>query len=83
MIFFDVGQRLDQLVGEVLGVGVQHADPLDAVDLVQFAEQFGEPRPAVQVHAVVGRVLGDDDQFAHAVGGQFAGLADRPPRSAW
>ena len=32
--------------------------------------------PAVEVEAVVGRVLGDDDQLADAVGGQLAGLAD-------
>ena len=31
---------------------------------------------AVEVHAVIGRVLGDDVQLADAVGGQFAGLGD-------
>ena len=70
-----VGQRLDQLVGEVDRVGVEDADPLQPVDLVQLAQQLGQPHPAVQVQAVIGRVLGDDDQLAHAVGGQFAGLA--------
>ena len=58
MIFFAAGQRLDQLVGEVLRVGVQHADPLDAVDLVQLAEQLGQPHAAVEVHAVVGACPG-------------------------
>ena len=78
MIFFAVGQRLDQLVGEVDRVGVQDANPVDAVDLVQLAEQLGQARPAVEVEAVVGRVLGDDDQLADAVGGQLAGLGHAP-----
>ena len=39
-------------------------------------QQLGQPRLAVQVHAVVGGVLGDDDQLAHAVGRQLLGLGD-------
>jgi len=40
------------------------------------AQQLGQPHLAVQVHAIIGRVLGDDDQLADAVAGQLAGLAD-------
>ena len=76
MIFFAPASVSISSSREVFGVGVEHADPLDAVDLVEFAEQFGEARAAVQVQAVVGRVLGDDDQFADAVGGEFARLAN-------
>ena len=83
MIFFARRQRLDQLVGEVHRVGVEDANPLDAVDLVELAQQLGEPHSAVQVEAVIGRVLGDDDQLADAVGGQFAAPRGRLPRSAW
>ena len=70
------GDRLDQLVGEVHRVEVHQPDPVEALDLLQLAQQLDQPRLAVQVHAVVGRVLGDDDQLAHAVGGQLAGLGD-------
>ncbi len=42
--------------------------------MLQLAQQFGQPRLAVQVEAVVGGVLGHDHQLAHAVGGQLAGL---------
>ena len=43
--------------------------------LVQLAQQLRQPHLAVEVEAVVGRVLGHDDQLADAVGGQLAGLA--------
>ena len=74
---------VDQLVGEVDRVGVEDANPLDAVDLVQLAQQLGQAHPAVEIEAVIGRVLGDEDQLADAVGGQLLGLARPPPRSAW
>src|SRR5262249_38162927 len=70
------GEGVDQLVGEVDRVGVEDADPLDTVDAVQFAQQFRETNTTVQIEAIVGRVLGDDDQLADAVLGQLAGLAD-------
>ena len=39
-------------------------------------KQLGQPGPAVEVDAVVGHVLGDQDQLADAVGGQLFGLGD-------
>src|SRR5262249_29740284 len=66
----------DQLVGEVDRIRVEDADPLDAVDLVQLAKQLGEAHAPVEIHAVVGRVLSDKDQFADAVGRKLAGFAD-------
>ena len=71
-----LGDRVDQLVGHVHRVEVHQPDPVETVDLLQLAQQLHQPRFAVQVHAVVGRVLGDDHQFAHAVGRQLAGLGD-------
>ena len=70
------GDRVDQLVGYVHRIEVHQANPVEPVDLLQLAEQFDEPRLAVQVHAVVRRVLGHDHQLAHAVGGQLTGLGD-------
>ena len=76
MIFWRRAQRLVQLVGEVVRVVVEDADPVDPLDLVELAEQLGQPGPAVEVDAVIGHVLGDEDQLADAVGGQLAGLLD-------
>ena len=67
---------VDEAIGEVDRVEVHQADPLDAVHLLELIEQFHEPGLAVEVHAVIGRVLRDDHQLLHAVGGEFAGLAD-------
>ena len=49
-------------------------DPFDAVDAAQAAQQLGEHPPAVEVDAVVGRVLRNDHQLPDALRGQFAGL---------
>ena len=68
------GDRLDQLVGHVQRIQVHQPDPVEALDLVQAAEQFGQPGPAVGVHAVERRVLGHEDQLPHAVGRQLLGL---------
>ena len=76
MIFFEVASASSTLVADVFGVGVQHANPLDARHAVELFQQFRQPRAAVQVHAVVGGILGDDDEFPHAVGGEFVRLAD-------
>ena len=71
-----LGDRSNQLVGEVDRVQVHEADPLDAVDLFELAEEFGEHDLAVEVHAVIGGVLSDDDQFLDAVSCQFFGFLD-------
>ena len=68
------GHRLDHLVGEPGGVGVVEPDPFDAVDAAQAAQQLGDHPPAVEVDAVVGRVLRDDHQLPDALPGQLAGL---------
>ena len=70
------GDLVDEAIGEMDRVEIHEPDPLDPVDLLEFFEQFHEPGLAVEVHSVVGRVLRDDHQFLHAVGGQFLGLAD-------
>ncbi len=69
-------QDIIKVVGEVVRVVVEDPDPVEPVDLVELAEQLGQPGPPVQVHAVIGHVLGDQVQLADAVGGEFAGLLD-------
>ena len=67
-------QRVDQLIGEVDWIGIKHSNPFESIDTIEFAEQLGQPDPAIEIHAVVGRVLRHDDQFPDAVGGQFTRL---------
>jgi hypothetical protein len=61
-------EHRDQLVGDVHWIEVHQANPLDPVDLFQLSQELCQPRFAVQIDAVVGRVLRDDDQLFHAVG---------------
>ena len=63
--------RVDQLVREVHGVEVHQPNPVESLDLLQFLEQLDEADLAVQIEAVIRRVLCDEVQFAHAVFGEF------------
>ena len=60
----------------MLRVEVHQPDPLEPFDLLELAEQLHEPRLAVEIHSIVGRILGDDDELLDAVGGELVGLAD-------
>ncbi len=55
-------------------IQVQQPDPIDAVDRLQLAQQLDQPDLAVEVEPVIGGVLRDDIQFAHAVSRQLTGL---------
>ncbi len=76
MIFRGMAQHVVELVGEELGIAVEDANPVEPLDLVELPQQLGQPRPAVEVDAVVGHVLRDQDQLADAVAGQLLGLGD-------
>ena len=68
------GHHLDHVVGEGRRIGVVQPDPLDAVDAAEPAQQFGQHAASVEVDAVIGRVLRDDDQLADPAGGELARL---------
>ena len=57
-------------------VEVEQADPLEAVDRVQLAQQAGERAALVAVDAVERRVLRDEQQFLDAARRERARLAD-------
>mmetsp|Transcript_53216 Transcript_53216/g.168979 ORF Transcript_53216/g.168979 Transcript_53216/m.168979 type:complete len:218 (-) Transcript_53216:706-1359(-) len=62
-----LGDGLDQLLAEVRGVGVEDADPFDALDLVKLPQQLREPPPIrLDVHAVLVGVLRDQVELLHA-----------------
>ena len=79
------GHHLDQPVGDVAGVGVHDADPIDLRGGLRpgCSSRCGQPIFHAQVVAVIGGILGDQDHLAHAHVLQAAGLGqDRLHRAA-
>ena len=72
-----VGRDLvDQLLGEVGRVAVQQADPAQALDPRQLAQQRGQRGAVLPVAAVLVGVLGDEVELEGARGDERAGLGD-------
>ena len=71
---FAGGHGLDQFIGERIRIAVQDADPLQIGDPVQVLQQVGQTQPVVQVDAVLGGILGHQDQFPHALAHQLPGF---------
>ena len=57
------GHDPDQLVRDVILVGVHDADPFDAVDPAKLLQESGQHRAAFDVLPVITGVLCDQDQF--------------------
>src|SRR5207247_10850773 len=55
-------------------IAVEQADPADSVNGRKLAKQFGKHRPAVEIVAVLRRILGDEVQLFHALLCQPRGL---------
>ncbi len=79
-----LGVGADHVLAHVLGVRARVADPVDALDRVDPAEQLGEAHPALrrQVAAVAVDVLAQQGHLADAVGGEALDLADQLRRVA-
>ncbi|MBR6263775.1 MAG: hypothetical protein IKR05_11255 [Prevotella sp.] len=71
-----LAHQVEQLIGEAQRVAVMQADPLEAVDVSQCLHQLHDMRLAVNVVAVIGQVLGDEDELLHALLGQTSRLFD-------
>ena len=63
------GNLFDEPVGEIHRVEVHQPDPLEPLDLLKRVEQFHEPRLAIEVEAVIGRILRDDYELLHPIRG--------------
>ena len=64
---FAGGHHLDQPVGDIAGIGVHDADPVHVWNGVgQLLQQDRQTILHPQVVTVIGRILGDQDQLAHA-----------------
>jgi len=71
-------------MSSVMVVGrVEQPDPLDPVNPVQVPQEPGKGAALPVIHAEIRRVLGDQQQLAHALIGQVPGLReDRLGRAA-
>lgn len=67
------GDGVNQLVGQVVGVEIVQPDPVEGQP-AQSPQQLRQLPLPVQVHAVAGNILGDDDALLHAVVRQGLGL---------
>ena len=83
-IFADVvvlRDGVEQLAGDAVGVGVEEAEPAQAVDAGELVEEGGEAVFDAEIFAVAGGVLADEGDFLDAAGDELAGLRRRPTRS--
>ena len=69
-----LAHQVKQLVGKAERIAVMQADPLEAVDVAKGLHQLHDVGLSVEVVAVIGQVLGNEDQFLHALLGQFLGF---------
>ena len=70
----DIPHRFRDLDGDLLGIAVHQADPLDAFDLRQVPKKLRERLVPIQVGAVEGRLLGHQNQLLDSLGGKYLRL---------
>src|SRR5205085_8170485 len=66
--------RLQQLAGDLVGIGVEKPYPAQVSNLRQPLQQQCQAVLETQVFAITGGVLADQGNFAHALGSQALGL---------
>ena len=75
----DVGVTLhhsQQFPREISGICVVETYPFHPFDVGHSVDEFGDGATTVKVYAVVGQLLGDDVELAHATGHQLAHLIE-------
>ena len=78
-IFHDLrfaGDHINEFIGSVRGIEVVEPDPVE-VQLAKLLQQFRKLMLAVEVRAVPGDVLSDDDQLLHPGGGKLRRLVQQ------
>ena len=66
----------NKCIADTFRIGVQDTDPADAVDFLQAVQQLTDGAGSAPVLAVGGGVLRDQNQLAHTLARQPAGLGD-------
>ncbi len=64
--FFVLRDRVEQLAGDFVGIGVEKTHPAQIFDAGEFFEQQGQAIFQAEVFAVAGGVLADERDFADA-----------------
>ena len=64
------------IIWETERIAIMQADPFKAIDVAQSFHQLHNVRLAVNVVAIIGQVLCDEDEFLHALLGQTFGFFD-------
>jgi len=80
--FLFPGDDLDERILEVvrMGVGIQEANPFDALDPYHIPQECFERNPLFQIPAIRTRILGDQNYFSNASSGQLTYLFDHGTR---
>jgi len=65
-----------QLAGDAVGVGVEDAEPAQAVDFGQSVKQRGQAVFEAQVFAIAGGVLADEGDLLNAASDEALGFGD-------
>ena len=71
-----LAHHIEQIERELVRISIVQTDPLHTRNIRHAAYEFGDVMLAVQVHAVVGELLGDDLEFLHTIGYQLAHLVE-------
>ena len=69
-----LGDDVDELVGDLVGIEIVEADPVDPLDGAQLGQEPGQGPLPVEVQAVPGNVLGHHDELLHPRLGQVLRL---------
>ena len=71
-----LGHRFEQAGGDLVGVGVEEAEPAQAGEDGEGVEELGEAFGEAEVFAVAGGVLADEGDLADALGDEVLGFGD-------
>ena len=64
----------NKFIADTFRIGVQHANPADAVDFLQAVQQLTDGTGFAPVLAISSGVLGNQNQLSHALASQPTGL---------
>ncbi|MPM44806.1 hypothetical protein SDC9_91488 [bioreactor metagenome] len=88
---FASAEAVDELGSYGIGIGIEHAEPVQAVDCFELIQQFRQHGLAVSVDAVAGGILRNQRQFAYSAANQplcfvherFQWFADESAANQW
>ena len=67
---------LEYVLGELGRIGIMNPYPLYALNFGKFVDKLRQSPPVIKVQSIIGRVLGNENEFLYALGGKQAGFFD-------